>query len=378
MLKITVITVCYNEKDRLKKTIESVCGQTYPRIEYLIVDGASTDGTPDMLEKYLMNTDKNILFYSEKDYGIYNAMNRGIARASGDYICFINAGDRFYNETVIADVVSYIRDMDTIYFGKACLVYADGLMQIQDFTGKGLEFYKGHMPCHQSIFSPRDALVNHHFTETYKIRADFEWFLYSLRSGYKCKGLPIIISYYDVNGASSRIKNNGLLQQEGKAILQGYQEKAVKEGGADSMGAQAGVEEDLRKYKYLFILMNSWFALKQKNVSIARYFKAKKYNHVAIYGMGHMGLRLLDELKSCGITVDYVIDKDKDCLCAGVKLVSPDEKLDETDAVIVTAVDSYYEIERKLSGRVTCPVISLEDVIYDVCEEMGCFYVGRY
>ena len=91
--KITVITVCCNEKLRLKSTIESVRAQTYPDMEYLVVDGASSDGTINMMDEY--SEDFRIRFFSEKDYGIYNAMNRGIARASGDYIVFINAGDRF-------------------------------------------------------------------------------------------------------------------------------------------------------------------------------------------------------------------------------------------------------------------------------------------
>lgn len=86
MLKVTVITVCYNEKEKLKETIESVCNQTYSNIEYLIIDGASEDGTGDLLKEY--SGCGHIYTYSETDHGIYNAMNRGIARATGDYVIF--------------------------------------------------------------------------------------------------------------------------------------------------------------------------------------------------------------------------------------------------------------------------------------------------
>ena len=150
MIKITVITVCYNEKERLKRTVESVCNQTYAHIEYLIIDGASTDGTNDLFQEYL--SFPYIQFYSEKDYGIYNAMNRGIARASGDYVYFLNAGDTFCNPSVIADVASYIENdpKDFICYGNIYLLFTDGIKRIQDYSkDKGTlkeKLFKGYMP----------------------------------------------------------------------------------------------------------------------------------------------------------------------------------------------------------------------------------------
>lgn len=371
MLKVTVITVCYNEKNRLRKTIESVCNQTYSGIEYLIIDGASTDGTQDMLKEYLAGADKNILFYSEIDYGIYNAMNRGIARAGGDYIYFLNAGDCFYNETVVEDVVSHIKDMDTIYYGKVCMVYTDGLKQIRDFAGMEgrieQELHGGGMPCHQAVFAPRDALADHYFREKYRIRADFEWLLYSIGKEYVCKSVPVTISYYDASGTSGRLKNDQLFRQEEQGILREYQVNRAADNTMEFCKTEMTLRKMSRKYESLFCLMSSWLALGQQSISVAEYFAAKNYKHVAIYGMSHMGLRLWYELESRGIKVDYGIDQDKDHLCLEMKIVSPEEKLDETDAVVVTAVSSFYEIVEMLGRKITCPVISLEDIIYDMC-----------
>lgn len=368
MLKVTVITVCYNEKNRLKETLQSVCSQTYPFIEYLIIDGASTDGTVDMLEEYSQKND--ILFYSEKDSGIYCAMNRGISRASGDYIYFLNAGDRFYNETVVEEVVSFIKDTKTIYYGNVCMVCADGLKQVRDFSGLDgklvQELHNGGMPCHQAVFSPRDALINHYFREKYRIRADFEWLLHSVENGYESKSIPVIISYYDNNGTSSRLKNYKLFLEEERLIISEYGEKSEKDKTSGIWGIENGLRENAWKYECLFSLMSCWLALKQKNVSIAGYFKEKNYKNIAIYGMGHMGLRLQDELDDGGIRVNYAIDQNKDNLHQGVKLVSPNEELYEADAVVVTAVDSFYEIEKILNEKLNCPILSLEDIIYDV------------
>lgn len=371
MLKVTVITVCYNEKNRLKQTLQSVCSQTYPYIEYLIIDGASTDGTVDMLKEY--SAERDILFYSGKDSGIYHAMNRGISRASGDYIYFLNAGDRFYNETVVEDVVSFIKDTKTIYYGNVCMVYADGLKQVRDFSGFDgrltQELRNGCMPCHQAIFSPKDALVNHYFREMYRIRADFEWLLYSAENGYESKSIPVIISCYDSNGTSSRLKNYKLFLQEEREIIRVYGKKSAEDNISDIRKTESGLREKSWKYECLFSLMSCWLALRQKNVSVAGYFQEKNYKHVAIYGMGHMGLRLQDELGDNGIRIDYAIDRNKDNLYQGVKFVSPDEELYETDAVVVTAVDSFYEIEKILKGKLNCPILSLEDIIYDVWEK---------
>lgn len=370
MIKVSIITVCYNDKEKLKKTIESVCCQTYTNIEYLIIDGASTDGTLEMLQEYKRN--KKIYIESEKDFGIYNAMNRGIGKASGDYIFFLNAGDVLFNESVIENVADYITNPNVIYFGKICLVYADGLKQIQDFDEKGRilgeKLSRGEMPCHQSIFSPRSALVNHNFREEYEIRADFEWLLYSFISGYECKAIPVIISCYNVNGASSRLKNNKQLQKEGQIILHKYQKELVKYRVSNFSKINQG--ETARKYIYLFQLMNNWMALKYKNFNIAQYLEKKNYKRIAIYGMSHIGLRLLEELHGERIQVIYVVDRNAENLFLNVKSLSLNEKLENVDAIVVTAVESFYEIQNILEKKVKCPIISLEDIIYDAAKKI--------
>lgn len=347
--------------------MKSVLCQTYPNIEYLIIDGASTDGTVEMVKKHFKN--EKLLFFSEKDFGIYNAMNRGIARASGDFIYFINAGDRFYNESVVADVISLITNRDAIYYGNICLVYSDGLKQIQDFSkiNGSIEqkLNAGNMPCHQSIFSPRKLLVDHYFREKYKIRADYEWLLYTVKKGYECIHIPTIISYYDVSGVSARLKNGRLFSQESGEILQEYQDEISENKELCFFNVQSEQEKAAQKYTNLFFLVCKWLALEQKKCSILESLKRKKYNHIAIYGMSHMGLRLLEETKKYNIVVDYAIDRNVKGLDLDIKIVFPEEELEEVDAIIVTAIDSFYEIESVLKKKVICPVISLEDMIYE-------------
>ena len=97
-VKISIVTVCYNAVAVIEKTIQSVLSQTYRNIEYIVIDGASTDGTIDVLKKYQT---KISCFISEPDEGIYDAMNKGLKIATGEWICFMNAGDFFYDTEVL-------------------------------------------------------------------------------------------------------------------------------------------------------------------------------------------------------------------------------------------------------------------------------------
>ena len=118
-MKITVVTVCLNAEKTIQNTIESVLNQTYQDIEYIIMDGKSTDKTVEIVEKY--KNDSKINFISEKDNGLYKAMNKATKISSGEYIVFLNSGDTFCDNTVIADLVPYLH-ADIVY-GNAIRIY---------------------------------------------------------------------------------------------------------------------------------------------------------------------------------------------------------------------------------------------------------------
>ena len=107
MKTFSIITINYNNKDGLLKTIESVLCQTYKDFEFIVIDGGSTDGSREIIEKYAGHID---YWVSEPDKGIYNAMNKGIKVAHGDYLNFMNSGDYFYNENVLNDTLAYLND----------------------------------------------------------------------------------------------------------------------------------------------------------------------------------------------------------------------------------------------------------------------------
>lgn len=120
------------------------------------------------------------------------------------------------------------------------------------------------------------------------------------------------------------------------------------------------------KHLSLFLMMNQWVKVKQEGKNLASYFEKNDYKNIAIYGMSYAGETLVNELKGTNVSIAYGIDKKADLIYADVDVVSIDDDMEPVDAVVVTAITFFDEIKEKLSKKYDCPVISLEDVLYEV------------
>ena len=120
------------------------------------------------------------------------------------------------------------------------------------------------------------------------------------------------------------------------------------------------------KHFALFQMMNQWVKVKQEGKSLALYFEKNGYKKIAIYGMSYAGETLMDEIKDTDVIVAYAIDQNADSIYADVDVMSMDDELESVDAVVVTAITFFDEIEEKLSEKMDCPIISLEDILYEV------------
>lgn len=120
------------------------------------------------------------------------------------------------------------------------------------------------------------------------------------------------------------------------------------------------------KHLALFLLMNQWVRIKQDGKNVSSYFTNNGYKKIAIYGMSYVGETLLDELKNSKVEVAYGIDKNSDGIYADVDIVSSDGDLKDVDAIVVTAITHFDDIKEKLSNKVSCPIISLEDILYEI------------
>lgn len=209
-MKISIITINLNNKDGLKKTIESVINQTvYDKVEYIIIDGGSTDGSIDVIKE---NLDKFSFWVSEKDNGIYNAMNKGIKVSTGDYLLFLNSGDYLKENNVLEKALPYL-EYDVVYGNewKVNERYKGPYeAKYPDKLDEGF-FRRTSLP-HQSTFIRAELFKENTYSETFKIISDWKFFIEAFRSGKTYKHMPFIVAVYDCSGFSCQ--HLDLMQQE--------------------------------------------------------------------------------------------------------------------------------------------------------------------
>ncbi|WP_455668384.1 glycosyltransferase family 2 protein [Phocaeicola sp.] len=204
---ISVITVSYNAASTIEQTILSVINQTYSNIEYIIIDGGSTDGTVDIIKKY---ADKITYWVSEPDKGIYDAMNKGIVAATGEWINFMNSGDRFYSDNVLNSVFARIikcNDADIIYGDRiAEFSFASFYQKPNMLSGMTSSF-----PIfHQATFVLRKLSNQNLFNTSYSISADYDFFykMYLKKKQFVYMNIPIAIC--EIGSGISTFRQNNL------------------------------------------------------------------------------------------------------------------------------------------------------------------------
>ncbi len=170
-ISFSIVTVVFNGFNEIERTIESCVGQDYTNYEYIIIDGKSTDGTTDIINKYLNKID---VFICEPDNGIFDAMNKGIFSANGDFLLFMNCGDCFYDNKVLANVVEKLKNIDClpdVIYGNTLFKFKDGNLKVKplplDMIAREMVF------CHQSSFFKTELLKLIPFDLKYKHAADY-------------------------------------------------------------------------------------------------------------------------------------------------------------------------------------------------------------
>ena len=210
--KVSIITVVFNGEHVIERTIQSVAEQTYSNIEYIIIDGSSKDNTIEIIKKY----SKNITFWlSEPDKGLYDAMNKGLRLATGDYVWFLNAGDKIFAPDTTEKIFHSAKNCD-IYYGETLIVDDSGneigtrrLKIPKQLSWKS--FRKGMVVCHQSI------IIKKQLVEPYnvyiKVASDFEWVLKALKKSKTIKNTGIYICKFLDGGINKQKIPQGLKER---------------------------------------------------------------------------------------------------------------------------------------------------------------------
>lgn len=209
-MRLSIITINYNNHEGLQKTIDSILAQTWRDFEWIVIDGGSTDGSKDLIEKYQSHF---AYWCSESDKGVYNAINKGIARAQGEYISCMNSGDTFYAPDTLQKVFSEEREADILY-GDWLQVFEDHELLV-DFPAP-VELYSFYLRniCHQAMFVRTSFLKKKGFDESFRIKADYSRWIEAVLEGLVFEHIPVVVCRYDMSGLSSNNPDISIRERE--------------------------------------------------------------------------------------------------------------------------------------------------------------------
>lgn len=206
LVKITIITASYQAVSTIEQTLASVVSQDYPNLEYIVVDGGSTDGTVDIIKKY---APRGVRWVSESDRGLYDALNKGVRLATGDYIEIIGADDALVDSNVISRIVAQLEPDTDILSGQEWCVDEESRTQYPYYNKivRNRKAYHGGMVPHAAMFVRRKLLLDHPFDMHYQIAADYKFFLQCYYDPFvKIQYIDEMVAFFALSGMSTNIE----------------------------------------------------------------------------------------------------------------------------------------------------------------------------
>lgn len=293
--RISIITVCFNSENTLERAIKSVLDQAYPDVEYIIIDGGSTDGTVEIIQKY----DAGIAYWvSEPDQGIYNAMNKGIRAATGDLIAFLSSNDWYEKDALGKVAERYIETGSDVIYGD--VTFVDGnKMKRQSYMQAKLEDFYYYMPVvHPVLFVKASLQKRYMFDETYHIAADYKFYMQIYHEGYRFSYVNANIAYYCLGGISS-LRKSETLGEGRKAAYEVLkdQSKLYKEGIEEAYLREMLIHDTTP-------LLNNGFSARwiEERIDVKE--------NIYLFGTGEMAERCFRHLKNADRKLTCWIDND--------------------------------------------------------------------
>ena len=329
MIKISIITVSYNTKGTIERTIQSVVNQNYDNIEYIIIDGGSTDGTIDIIKKY----DTLISFWiSEHDNGIYDAMNKGLLYATGEYVYFLNADD-YLCDDIISVVASFMKkEKADVYYGNVIKKYVN---KYELFVPKTLSCFYWEMPLsHQGVFIRFDERIK--YDDSCQSAADYKLLLSLYDSGAVFFYMPVDIAYYSMSGISYRNRFASICE---------VTRIALEVLNDNSRCTSLYIEKVIRNY------VDSVADNEVKNNIINGYLATLLYDTIdlssklVIFGCGVISKKWINFLTSLGYTIDLIVDNNKSRIgekIDGINIDDPIKLKKMQDTTLLVLIESGY------------------------------------
>lgn len=338
--KVSIITVVYNGVETIEQTILSVLNQTYKNIEYIIIDGQSTDGTQQIIEKYR----QSIAYYvSEKDDGLYDAMNKGIEQATGEVIGILNSDD-WYENNAVEKIIEYFAKHDVgLVYGRLMLVYPDGSQRLERSLPLETLWYRVAIP-HPTVFAKKSLYENFgNFNLEYRIAADYELLLRLYCEHVKFGFVDSVLTHFRMGGISE------------KQVEQSYEESwKVSRKYIETYSKRR--EEMLNRLENAKKM--DWFCLmikKNKEIlpRLLNAFFQENLFEIMIWGTGNWGANCYEILKDEKINITLFIDNDlskRGQLFHNIKILAPQDLPKEKAFVLIAVKNGIDVIKQQLAG----------------------------
>ena len=296
-IKISIITVSFNSVNTIEKTIQSVLRQNYNEKEYILIDGASTDGTVEIIKKYENQID---YWESKPDAGIFDAMNKGIDKCTGEIIAFMNSDDFYFDNDVLSKVVeSYKEGEFDILCGSVALIYDSEVVAIRKPRTDSKRIWLENIYVHQAMFCKKKLFDKYgNFAVAYKLGGDYEWNLRMHCMGVEFEITDEVYAYYSLAGLSST--NSVRLAEEFKEIAMSH---------ITSLNNEYLAEEVEKYHDWKISFYKKANELKKKTINNNKELKPLFSNdEYYIWGTGKMGIFSYELLKNFEIKICGFID----------------------------------------------------------------------
>ena len=334
-MKITVITVCFNSVKTIERTIKSVLAQNYSELEYIIIDGGSTDGTLDIIRKYKENLS---VWISEPDDGLYDAMNKGLAKATGEVFAFLNSDD-YYTENVLERVNEYFKTDDVDMVSGNMYICAEGTVKKAVYDKSNREnLLFGVVYPQPALFAKRELYIKYGgFDTSYKIAADSDWVMKVCLNGAKVICVEDYFTYFSDGGISSR-KQYLALEEEYRMAL-----KYAK------LSAYAHMEKRVREFYPAQLKMverreRKRNAIEKRTDDIKKLFDYSKAYY--IWGIGNRGMECMELFEYLGLRIVGFIDSYKEkAQIRGYQVIKPENADLQDPGIRICITPKGYEEE---------------------------------
>lgn len=321
---VSIITVSYNCAEKIEKTIQSVLKLSYRPIEYIVIDGGSTDGTKEIIEKY-----ESYLSYwvSEPDQGIYDAMNKGLSISSGELIGFMNAGDTYVEDSVDNVIKVYNETQADILYGNSKIVYRDHIINKNYANSKLRNYLRYNLFIHQAIFVKGVICRNNPFNLRYKILSDYHFFIHRFYEGAKFAYVDSDICYFEAGGISGTNPYRCMLEK--RNILKELVEEMPHINQKDIEKMKDTILYELCQ-NHILCIPDYWMWLLEYTETLKR-----KYGKIILYAAGELLNKTLSYVK---IDAEYIVDRNPTKVgdtINGKKVYSPEKLYYENEGLLL-------------------------------------------